>query len=119
MSGDRQWVFLQERRWINRRAGQQGRHDINDSIIQHAVKEAVTRAGMPSRATCHTFRYSFATHLIEDGYDIHTVQELPGHKDVKTTMICTHVLNRAGKGLRNPVDSLWKSRIVVRKLYNQ
>jgi site-specific recombinase XerD len=67
---------------------------------------AVTRAGLIKRATCHTFRHSFATHLLEGGYDIRTVQELLGHKDVKTTMIYTHVLNRGPSGVRSPVDRL-------------
>jgi site-specific recombinase XerD len=70
------------------------------------VKEAVRRAGLTKPASCHTFRHSFATHLLEAGYDIRTVQELLGHKDVKTTMVYTHVLNRGGKGVRSPIDGL-------------
>jgi site-specific recombinase XerD len=66
----------------------------------------VRKAGLAKRATCHTFRHSFATHRLEGGYDIRTVQELLGHKDVKITMICTHVLNRGGKGVKSPVDDL-------------
>lgn len=75
-------------------------------MVQRAVKEAVMHAGLSKRASCHTFRHSFATHLLEDGYDIRTVQELLGHKDVQTTMIYTHVLNRGGRGVRSPVDTL-------------
>ena len=74
--------------------------------IQKAVRNAVTNAGLAKRATCHTFRHSYANHLLESGYDIRTVQELLGHRDVKTTMIDTHVLNRGPAGVRSPVDGL-------------
>lgn len=99
-----QWVFPQVKRWRNPQTGQQGRHHMDPSLVQKAVTQAVRRAGLTKRATCHTFRHSFATHLLADGYDIRTVQELLGHKDVRTTMIYTHVLNRGGKGVRSPVD---------------
>ncbi len=101
-----QWVFPQERRWKNAANGEQGRHHIDETILQRAVKTAARRAGIPKRVGCHTFRHSFATHLLEAGYDIRTIQELLGHKSVTTTMIYTHVLNRGGHGVRSPIDGL-------------
>ncbi len=101
-----QFVFPQKHRWRNAGTGQQGRYHIHESLVQRAVAEAVRSAGLTKRASCHTFRHSFATHLLENGYDIRTIQELLGHKDVKTTMIYTHVLNQGGKGVQSPVDKL-------------
>ena len=101
-----QFVFPQKFRWKNRRTREQGRYHLDESIVQKAVKMAVRDAGIIKRATCHSLRHSFATHLLESGYDIRTVQELLGHKDVRTTMVYTHVLNRGGKGVRSPMDTI-------------
>ena len=99
-----QWVFPQENRWKNTKTTEEGRHHMDESIMQRTVKEAVTSSGITKRASCHTFRHSFATHLLESGYDIRTIQELLGHKDVSTTMIYTHVLSKGGHGVRSPID---------------
>lgn len=99
-----QWVFPQQNRWKDPQTGRQGRHHIHETILQRAVKEAVSRSGIAKRAGCHTLRHSFATHLLEAGYDIRTIQELLGHKDVGTTMIYTHVLNKGGRGVTSPFD---------------
>ena len=101
-----QFVFPQGRRWVNRQTGDQERHHIDDALIQRSVKGAVRRVGITKHVTPHTFRHSFAAHLLEDGYDIRTVQELLGHREVRTTMIYTHVLNRGGLGVRRPADGL-------------
>lgn len=101
-----QWVFPAARVTIDPRTRERYRHHMHETVVQRMMKEAVRAAGMAKRATCHTFRHSFATHLLEDGYDIRTVQELLGHKNVATTMIYTHVLNRGGMGVRSPVDRL-------------
>jgi len=101
-----QWVFPATRIYVDRETGKHHRHHYHESAIQRVVKEAVRRSGLAKPATPHTLRHSFATHLLEDGYDIRTVQELLGHNDVSTTMIYTHVLNRGPAAVRSPADRL-------------
>ena len=127
-----QYVFPGEHRSRDPRARTPGkpvpldaperRHHLHETVIQRALRRAVLEAGISRRVSCHTFRHSFATHLLEEGYDIRTIQELLGHKDVKTTMIYTHVLNRGGRGVRSPADVLWSpspSRTATRQLSSQ
>ncbi|MFW6078888.1 MAG: integron integrase [Gemmatimonadota bacterium] len=99
-----QYVFPATRHHVDAQTGQRRRHHLHESSVQRAVKAAVRRAGITKRASPHTLRHSFATHLLEDGYDIRTIQELLGHKNVKTTMIYTHALNRGGRGVKSPLD---------------
>ncbi len=101
-----QWLFPATRMYVDRLTGQRRRHHLHESVLQRAVKHAVWRAGLSKRAGPHTLRHSFATHLLEDGHDIRTVQELLGHRDVTTTQIYTHVLNRGPAGVRSPADRL-------------
>lgn len=98
-----QWVFPAGSRWKDRE-GREGRHHLHETVVQRAVTRAARESEVDKRVTCHTFRHSFATHLLERGQDIRTVQELLGHRDVSTTMIYTHVLRNGARGVRSPLD---------------
>ena len=101
-----QWVFPATRVYTHRETGQRRRHHLHETVVQRAVRAAASRTAVAKRVTCHTFRHSFATHLLESGYDVRTVQKLLGHRDLRTTMVYTHVLRRGPAGVRSPMDAL-------------
>jgi integron integrase len=105
-----QWLFPATRTYVHPASQERRRHHLHETVLQRAVRAAVTEAGITKRVSCHTFRHSFATHLLESGYDVRTIQKLLGHRDVRTTMIYLYVLNRGPFGVKSPLDSVAPAR---------
>lgn len=108
-----QWVFPATRTYLDEATGERRRHHLHETVVQRAVRSAVLASGLNKSASCHTLRHSFATHLLESGYDIRTIQKLLGHSDVRTTMIYTHVVNRGPLGVKSPLDEAGLGSVLV------